>query len=204
MSTITPNKTANASLLAWQDIATANVVVGSAQDVSAKYSGSFSIKIARKTGTAFTSGWPNIRIEASHKTSGNDGWIPLLSVQPALGSSIVNTTLNGAVSAAATTITVTSATNIAAGDILFLEDTATANYELVRVKSVSGTTITLEEAVTYAHASGKIVTDQAEMYFPSVDLGPYARVRAVADNANSGQTIAVEVTMTTQDSQTVT
>lgn len=203
MATITPNKTANASLLAWQDIATANVIVGSAQDVSAKYAAAFSVKIARRSGTAFTAGWPNIRIEASGKTSGTDDWIPIVQLQPAIGVSVANTTLNGAVSAAATSFVVTSATNIAAGDILFLGDASTANYELVRVKSLSGTTITPEEAVTYAHANAAIVTSQPEIYFPAVDLTPYVRVRAIGDNANSGQSISVEVTMTTNDSQTV-
>jgi len=203
MASITPNKTVNASLLAWQDIATGNVVPGSAVDVSGKYSASFTIKIARRSGTAFTGGWPNIRIEASGKSSGNDAWIPILQFQPAVGASIVNTTLSSPVSATDTTFAVSAATNIAASDILFLGDPSTANYELVRVASISGTTVTPEEAVTYSHASGAIVTDQAETYFPAVDLTAYGRVRAVADNGNSGQSISVQVTMTTNDSHTV-
>lgn len=202
MATITPNKTVGTSLLAWQDVATANVVVGSALDVSTKYAIACQIRIGRRSGTAFTSGWPNIRIEGSVKSSGTDHWTPLYSIAPALGTSIANTTLNGAVSANASTFVVTSATNIAAGDILFLGDTSTTNYELVRVKSLSGTTITPEENVTNAHANAAICTDQAEMYFPSFDLGPYSRIRAVCDNANSGQSISVEVLCTTFDSHT--
>jgi len=198
MATIT--KTQGTSLLAWQDIATANVVIGTAQDVSTKLAATVFVRVARRSGSAFTAGWPNIRIEASAKSSGTDSWAPLVVFQPAVGASIANTTLNGAVSAAAATFVVASATNIAAGDLLFLGDSSTANYELVRVKSLSGTTITPEEAVTYAHANSAIVTDQAELYVASLDLTAVGRVRAVADNANSGQSISVQVLMVTADS----
>lgn len=204
MTLITPNKTVGTTLLPWQDVATGSIIIGGVQDVSTKYAASFAIKIARRTGTAFTAGWPNIRIEASAKSSGNDAWIPIVQVQPALGSSIVNTTLNGAVSAAAATFVISSNTNLGAGDILFLGDGSQGNYELVRVKSFSGSapniTVTPEENVSFAHANAAIVTDQAEMYDPACDLTPYARVRAVADNGNSGQAISVQVLMTTHDS----
>lgn len=193
----TPTKTVNNSLVAWQDIATANVVISSAVDVSTYWGAAFQVRLGRKSGTAFTAGWPNVRIEASVQSSGNDHWVPLVPLQMQLGASIANTTLNGAVLAGATSFVVTAATNIAAGDILFLGHTTdTTKYELVRVKSVSGTTITPEEAVTYAHDNTAPVTDQAEMYFPAVDLSTYSRVRAVVDNAGSGQTIAAEILAT--------
>lgn len=200
MSTTNPSKTQGTSLLAWQDIATANTVISSVSSVGSKLSAAVYITLARRSGTAFTTGWPNIRIEASAKSSGNDSWFPLSIFQPAVGASIANTTLNGAVSAAASTVTVTSATNIAAGDMLFLGDTSTANYEAVRVKSISGTTVTPEEVVTYGHANSAIVTDQVEKYFAQYDLTSISRIRAVCDNANSGQSISVEVLMTTGDS----
>jgi hypothetical protein len=200
MSTTTVNKTQGTALLAWQDIATANVVIGSAQDVSTKLAATVFAKLGRRSGTAFTAGWPNIRVELSGKSSGTDTWIPVAVFQPAVGATIVNTTLNGAVSAGATTFVVTSGTNITAGDVLFLGDPSTANYELVRVKSVSGTTVTPEEPVTYAHATAAIVTDQAETYVAQVDLTAVGRIRAVTDNAGSGQSISVEILMVTGDS----
>jgi hypothetical protein len=201
MATI-PSTTGNQSLIAWgADIATANVTISSVVDVSTKWGGAASIRLARRSGTAFTAGWPNVRIEASSQSSGNDHWCPLFSYQMAVGASIANTTLNGAVSAAATSCVVTVATNIAAGDILFLHHTTTpANYELIRVKAVSGTTVTFEEACTYAHDTGAAVTDQAEMTFPAFDLTPYLRVRAVLDNAGSGQSLVGEVLLVTFDS----
>lgn len=189
-----PSKTIGTSLLAWQDIASAAQVISSVIPVDTKWAIAFNIRLGRLTGSAFTAGWPNVRIEASGKASGNDSWIPLLSLQMAVGASIAATTLNGAIIATATTCVVTSATNIAIGDYLFLGHTATpGNYELVRVKLVSGTTVTFEEACTYAHDNTAVVTDQAEAYFPMLDVSAYSRVRVVIDNANSGQGMKAEV-----------
>lgn len=199
MSALT--KTQGTSLLAWQDIATGAVIISSAQDVSTKLAASVFIKVGRNSSSAFTAGWPNFRVEASGKSSGDDWWIPLATFQPAVGASIAATTLNGAITAGATTLVVTSATNIAAGDILFLGHTTdVTKYELIRVKSVSGTTITFEEACTYAHDNGCVISDQAEMYAASVDLTGVGRIRIVADNANSGRTIYASALMVTGDS----
>ncbi len=198
---VTPTKTIGTSLMIWQDIASAAQVISNVIDVSAKWAIAFNIMLARLTGTAFTAGWPNVRIEASGAASGNDAWIPLVTLQPPVGATIVATTLNGAIIATATTMVVTSATNIAIGDLLFLGHTTTpGNYELVRVKLVSGTTITFEEACTYAHDNTALITDQAESYYPALDISAYSRVRVVVDNANSGQGIKVRVTYNTFDS----
>jgi hypothetical protein len=175
--------------------------VGSALDVASKLAATVFVRLGRRSGSAFTAGWPNVRIEASAKASGDDAWAPVATFQPAVGASIANTTLNGAISAGATTCVVTSATNIADGDILYLGDSSSANWELVRVKDVSGTTITFEEACTFAHGNGSAVTDQAEIFSPAqIDLSAVTRLRAVVDNANGGQTVAVQVLAVTADS----
>lgn len=196
-----PAKTIQTALIAWQDIASGAVVIGSWFDVSTKYGGSLGIRIGRQSATAFTANWPNIRVEASDAASGNANTIPLFTLQPPIGASVGSTTLNGALSIGATTAVLTSATNFVQGDLLFLRDTSTANYEIARVKSISGTTITFEEALTYAHANSAIVANQAFIAFPSLDLTPYTRLRVVADNANGGITIGVEVILVTFDSQ---
>lgn len=199
MASIT--KTAGTSLASWADVATGNVTVGSAADVSTKLGATIFAQVGRRSGSAFTAGWPNIRIEASAKSSGNDAWVPLAIWSPGVGASIANSTCNGAVSAGAGSFTITSATNVAAGDILFMGHTTdTTKYELVRVKSVSGTTITFEENCTYAHDNTAPVTDQAEMYCGSFDLTGISRIRAVIDNAGSGQTMTAQVLMVTGDS----
>lgn len=198
----TPSKTSGQTLSAWADVASAAVSVGSPVDVSTKLGATVFARLGRGTGSAFTAGWPNIRIEASFKSSGDNSWFPLVTFQPGVGvATLVNTTLSGAVSAGATSFGVTSASNIAVGDILFLGDgTASSNYEIVRVKGVSGTTITPEENVVNAHTSGALVTDQAEIYQANLDLSSIVRIRAVIDNAGSGQAIKTEVTISYLDS----
>lgn len=200
--TVAIAKTQGTSLIAWQDIATTNVVVGSAVDVSTKLAATVLAFLGRNPAAgAFTVGWPNIRIEVSAKSSGTDAWVPAAIFQPVIGATLANTTLNGAVLANASSFVVTANTNLAAGDLVFLGHTTTpANYELVRVKSVSGTTITPEENVTNAHDTTAVVTDQAEVYIAQIDLTAVGRIRAVVDNLNSGRTIAVQVLMVTGDS----
>ena len=184
-------KTAGVSILAWQQVANQASAASTITGLPATALGlGLTIHLARQSGTAFTAGWPNVRVEVSPKSSGDDAWAPITAYQMAAGASIVSTTLSSAVSASAATVSVTSATNIAAGDILFLGDPSSANWELIRVKSVSGTTITLEEACTYAHASGAAVYDQGEIWATYIDLSGFTRARVVVDNANSGQTIA--------------
>ncbi len=197
----TPNKTIQTALVAWQDIATGAVVLSSAVNVAGVWDASFFVRVARRSSSAFTAGWPNIRIEASNASSGNQGWIPLFTLQPPVGASVGKTTLNGAITAAATTAVLTSATNFVQGDLVYLGHTTTAaNYEIVRVKSIASTTITFEEAGTFAHDNGCDISNQPFIANPAADLTPYTRVRAVVDNANGGITISVEVIMITMDS----
>jgi len=67
----------------------------------------------------------------------------------------VNTTLNGAVAAKATSIVVTSATGIITNRRYRIGGTAAAEAdEVVTVKAVSGTTVTLWAPLVVAHSSG--------------------------------------------------
>lgn len=189
-------KTVQTDLSAWVNTTNGNVAVGTEYNCAGDYAGSIAIRIGRQSNTGFTSGWPNIRIEANPASSGGS-WVPIYSYQMAVGASLANATLNGQANSGNTSFVVNSATNIAAGDILFVSDNTTTNFELVRVKSISGTTVTLEEALVNTHVNAAVVIDQAEMSFPSFSLLAYKRLRAVIDNANSGATIASEVKLTT-------
>ena len=204
---VTPIKTAATGgriLVSWTqgNLASAAQILGTALDVSTIFEGTFCSKIARRTGTAWTAGWPTVRIEGSPLTSGNYEWYPICtSHTPAVGTSIAGTTLSGSISAGATTATLTSGTNMEIGDIVFLGHTSDpTKYELVRVKLVAGAVITFEEACTYAHDNGAVVTDQASMYVDTIDLRSIMRVRGVVDNANSGQAIAAQILLCTEDS----
>lgn len=200
MATLTtPSKTATTTMLAWQDISNNTTIISAITSVATKFGGTAWVRIGRESGTALTAGWPNIRIEGSSKAAGNNTWIPIAVYQPQVGASIANTTLNGAAALGDPTIVVNSAANISAGDILFLSDSSASNYEIVRVRGVSGTTITLEEVLVNNHANSGLVTDQAEIVALSFDLTAHNRIRCVVDAASPGVAFAVEVLLTTQD-----
>lgn len=196
-------KTQGTSILALQSISHTAVVVSDAIDVSTKLAATIFIRFGRRTASALTAGWPNFRIEGSAKSSGTDAWIPLATFQPAIGATIADRTLDGAHAGGVTSILVrTAITNLAIGDLIFIEAATLANSEWARIRSFSGLNANLEEALTNSHEDGSAVRDQAELFVAQLDLTSIGRIRVVADNANSGQTIAVEAKMVTGDSLT--
>jgi len=198
----TPTKVIQTPLLAWTDIASTagTVSVGTGIDISTKWAGAVGIRLGRQSGSAFTAGWPNIRIEASTTASGNNSWVPLYNYQMQLGASVANTTLTAGITAGDATMAVTANTNIAAGDLVYIKDTSAANYELIRVKLVANLTITPEEVFVNNHANAAQVTDQAEEVWASFDLSTYTRLRYIVDNAGGGQAFAAEISLITFDS----
>ncbi len=72
-----------------------------------------------------------------------------------------STTLNGATLAGATSVVVTSATGYAVNDIIQVDVNNTSTpttAECRKITSVSGTTLNLDKALTFAHASGQAVS----------------------------------------------
>lgn len=197
---VTPVKSFQTDLLAWQDVAAAAHVISSAFNCADLWAAAIAVRLGRRTGTAFTAGSPNVLVQASFRTSGNNSWIDIDTFQPLVGATIVNTTLSSAITANDATFTVTSATNIAVNDLLFLGHSSAANYEIVKVKSISGTTITPYENVVNAHTNAALVTDQAEQLIHAYDLSVFRRIRAIIDNLGSGQNISAEVALMTFDS----
>lgn len=203
----TPSKTAGTSVVAWQEVATQNRYISAEQDVSTKWAASFAVRLGRKTSTAFTAGWPNVRIDGCANASGGAGnhWIPLWTYQMAVGSgTIAANYVNSAASAGDTNLVLQSTTNFAAGNLIFVGYNADATkYELARILVVTnGTTLALEDALANAHVNNSLsyVTHQAEQVFPVLDLSAISRVRVVIDNAGGGQSVFAEVIMTTFDS----
>ncbi|MFZ2641001.1 MAG: hypothetical protein WA117_08415 [Verrucomicrobiia bacterium] len=203
--------TQGTSILALQSIAHEGVVISSAIDVSTKLAATVFIRFGRRSGSLFTTGWPNFRIEASAKSTGNDAWLPLAMFQPSIGTSYSGTStiaarnLNGEHAAGATELLIkTAVTNLAAGDLIFIEASTFTDSEWARVrKVVTGTLkIYLEEGLVNTHQDDSAIYDQAELFVAQLDLTAIGRIRVVADNANSGQPIAVEVQMVTGDSLT--
>ena len=205
MTTTTLTKTAAQALLAHTQQATAVVTVGTAVDVSTKLGPATAfVKMGRTVATALTNN-VKFRIEGSAKTSGNDEWVPIYEWQSANGlTAASSTTVNdGAFTAGDTTFVVTSATGLAAGDILYVRETGTpANSEWLRIASMSGTTVTLEEACTRSHTNGVNVADLGELMRIGLDLSGHVRIRLVVDSASSasGQTVDVIAWLVTADS----
>lgn len=206
MTTTTLTKTAAQALLAHTQLATATQAIGSAIDVSTKIGPAVAmVKIGRTVATALGANLA-FRLEGSAKTSGNDEWYPIYEWTTGNGTTAANasTVNDAAFNAGDTTFVITSATGITGGDLMYLRETGTpANSEWVRVGSVSGTTITLEEACTRNHTNGIATTDLAEMFSIPVDLAGHVRIRLVA-NANNvtatGQTVDVIAWLVTADS----
>lgn len=66
----------------------------------------------------------------------------------------VDTTLSSSASIGATTIAVTSATSVIRGRKYLLGTAASELQEMVRIRNISGTTLTVFRPLVYAHASG--------------------------------------------------
>lgn len=205
MTTTTANKTQGTTLLAHTQQASATITVGSAVDVSTKFSARYFVKMGRTVAAALTNE-VLFRLEASAKSSGNDEWYPIYIWASQFGKTACNApTLSGATTAGNTTSVLSSGTGITGGDILYFRETGTpANSEWARVKSISSATPTFEDAQTRNHTSGIAVTDYGEMFSGDIDLSGVARLRLVVDSASnaSGQTVDVLAWLVTLDSVT--
>lgn len=205
MSTVTTlTKTQGGVLLAHTQQATAVVTVGAAVDVSTKFAARIFVRMGRSVTTALTNE-VTFRLEASAKSAANDEWYPVIQWTSVNGKTAANasTVNDAAFNAGDTTFVITSATGIAAGDIVYLRETGTpANSEWVRVATVSGTTITLEEGTTRGHTNGIATADLGEAFTFSVNCMDIGRLRLVVDTASaaSGQTVDVIGWIVTLDS----
>lgn len=206
MSTTTPNKTQGTALLAHTQVATATMTIGSALDVSGKYSGQVYISMGRTVATALTNEVV-FQLEASAKASGNDEWYVLYERPSVSGKTAASsTTVNDATFTAGDTVfTVTSGTGLVAGDHIYVRETGTpANSEWLEILSISVNDITLREACTRSHTNGVNVADLAERITFDIDLASISRIRLVVDAATaaSGQTVDVIAWINTFDSVT--
>lgn len=202
MASATPTKTGSRSLLAHTQQATATITVGAWVDVSAWFAARIAIYMGRTVATALTNE-VLFRLEGSYASSGDDGFFTIFERTSSKGKTAASsTTLNGATSAGATTYVVTSATGIAAGDVIYLRETGTpANSEWTQVKSMSSTTVTPFNNLTRAHTSGINVADLGEVLSWTEDLSSVLRVRLIVDAATnaSGQTVDVLALISTLD-----
>lgn len=193
-----PAKTADLDLVALQDIAANTVVVGSGVDLSGKEMGAVYVRLGRRSASAAGAG-VNIRIEASHKGSGDNSWYPLATFTSAFAA-CEGEAVSGTVGSGTKVITVASTTSLTAGDIIFISNGTAANSEWARVKSiVSNTSITIEDDLVNAQ-TGSTLYDSAEIYAPVMIPKNVYRIRAVIDGASFTQAFSAQVKYSTVES----
>jgi hypothetical protein len=195
MATFT--KTVQTPLLAIQSVAASSVVISSAFDMSNKLGGIVSVRFGRRNASAAGLG-VNIRIEASHATSGDNSWYPL-AIFTSNATACEAEAVSGTVNAGTNVITVASTANLTAGDIIFIDNSTIANSEWARIKSiVSNTSITIEDNLVNAQ-TGSTIYDAAEIYFPVSIPEGVMRIRAVDDGSLFTQPHAINVSLMTID-----
>lgn len=191
-------KTQGTALLALQSVASNTVVISSAQDVSTKLAATVFIHFGRRATTALTEGC-DFRIEASSKSTLDGHWYPLTSFKTETAAS-ESEALTANEAAGATVLEVASTTNLAVGDIIYIDNTTIANAEFHRVTAVNlNVSITIEDPLVNGQ-NVMTLFDRAEMYVASLDLTAVGRLRLVANCSNTGQAVAVESHMVTGDS----
>lgn len=113
----------------------------------------------------------------------------------------VSTTTNGSVSAGATSVTLTSATGLAANDYIVIES-GTAKAELVKITSIATNTLTIP-ALKFAHSSGVAVNKSIGEVLKHV-FTPQLLVESFTSQFKYGQaTYGKEVTGTTMTGLTL-
>lgn len=191
------SKTGDLDLLTLQSIAASSVVVGSAVDVSDKMGGLVYARIGRRSATA-AGAVCNIRLEASFKTSGDNSWFPFCILSGDFAACEAEA-VTGTVAAGATAVTCASTTNLAAGDVVFIDNTTIANSEWIRIKSiVAATSVSPEEALVNA-ATGATMYDSATIFNAVAIPDGAIRIRAVADGSLFTQAWAVQVKYSRKD-----
>ena len=195
MATFT--KSVQTALLANQSVAASSVVISAAFDMSTKLGGMVFVRFGRRSNAAAGAG-ANIRIEASHATSGDNSWYPLAIFTTAFAA-CEGETVTGTVAAGQKVITVASTTNLTAGDLIFLDNGTIANSEWHRIKSIVGnTSVTVEDDLVNAQ-TGAIIVDAAEIFAPVSIPEAVMRIRVVDDGSLFTQAHAINANLTTID-----
>lgn len=185
------------TLFALASTAASSVAISSAVDVSTKMGGMVYVRFGRRSATAAGAG-VNIRLEASHASSGDNSWYPFY-IYTTTAAACESEAVSGTVSSGTNVITVASTTNLAAGDIIYIDNGTIGNSEWGRIKSiVTNTSVTIEDNLVNAQ-TGATLYDSAEI-LPAVPIpAGVARIRAVLDGSSFTQAFACEIRYTTID-----
>ena len=93
-----------------------------------------------------------------------------------------------------------STTNLAANDIIYIDNGTIANSEWGRIKSVStNVSVTIEDNLVNAQ-TGATIYDGAEVFVANLNLQSVGRIRVVVDGSSFTQAFAIESHIVTTDS----
>ena len=182
---IPSNETIQTELLASSAIAASVMVKSSELSLLGVKQATFFIDHGRTTEVAFGAlGGTNYLIQASEKAAGNDTWRTLATF--VANSAACSTALSsGAVTAAQTSIVILSGTAFVVNDLIMWANTAapSSSTEWARVVTVTGTaSFTILDGMTNAQGSTVVITNKAEHFVVTVDVGSLTRARVVVNN----------------------
>lgn len=199
------SKTQGTSLVSFAEISSGGVTVGSAADVSTKGRAMVHLRFGRCAATALTKPF-SARIEVSSASSGDTPmvWTAIYEAQSAVAAA-ADEAVSGTVNSGQAVVGMASTTGFAVdpndlGKLVFIRNGTPANSEWGRIKTVTtNTSVTLEENLANAQTSATVY-GSAHLWVAEVDLSAVGRLRVVADNSATGQTVAFRADMVTFDS----
>jgi hypothetical protein len=166
-------------------------------DLKTKQGALLYVRIGRRVVTALT----RAAYVAIRRTDDNALVIPstLFDVVSQINTCVAPT-LSASTSIGDGTISVSSASGIAIGDVLCLADSGSASRnEFVRVAAISGTTLTLERNMRLAHTSGDLVTNLADVAAVHLPGGEHYEIRCIN---NSGQSLLFAIDAVIDEGET--
>lgn len=111
------------------------------------------------------------------------------------------TTVSSGGASGTNTVTVTSATGFAVGDVIALWATGPARVEFARIASISGSVLTVEENFRTSHSAGDNVVSGADVFFTWI---PGGDVYSLGYVNNSGQGLVFQLDAAVDNGDTST
>lgn len=195
-------------------VAKATLTRGSTARGTIDLRGAFGAKLwvrIGRTGTAALDQPVKVKIRALQETdtAGKGNPAPYQLLESDLTAAGANTTIAADAAAGASTITVASATGIAADDVLCIQDAGGGftRLEFRRVSKISGTTVTLDSPLEYAHtaAQADTVRDLANCWGPVfLPGGEVFEIIFDYGAATTGDSVTIHATANVHESDTIT
>lgn len=183
-------KTIQTELLGITSVAANAQQLSSTLDLTSVRKVAIFIDHGRTATTAFVVAGTEYRIEVSQKASGDDAWVPILSVVADIAAATEITA--DADEAAGQTLIEIGANTPAVNDYVFWRNATIANSEWGKVVAIAaGVTFTLQDGLTNAQAAAQLIYNKAERFALALHVETFTRLRVVVNNNNGTTNVAV-------------